>query len=177
MNPQADVNSIQALQDWFAALTTFRSDAIDVLDSIGTEVRRAFDFVEQQEKQWKGAVRDCEEEVIQAKAELNRRKVPDFSGKIPDTSIQEENLRKAQAKLKFAQEQVEVCRKWAQKLPRLLHDNYDPQARRLGAFLEAEVPQALAHLQRQITNLEAYAAIRAPEAAPPPAPEPGKDTP
>src|SRR5262245_16682114 len=123
MNPSADVNSIQALQDWFAALTTFRSDAIDVLDAIGTEIRRAFDFIEQHEKQWKAAVRECEEEVIQAKAELNRRKVPDFSGKMPDTSIQEELLRKAKMKLKFAQDQVEVCRKWAQKLPRMLHDN------------------------------------------------------
>jgi hypothetical protein len=176
MNPQADVASIPVLQDWYAALCTFRADAVDVLAAVDMEIRHAFDWIEQQAKIWQKAVKECEEEVVQAKADLSRREIPDHTGKTPDTTIQKERLRKTQARLHFAEEQVQVCRRWLQKLPRMINEEYESHARRLGAFLDSVLPQSLAALQHQIASLEAYTFIK-PESIGPVAPpsEPGKE--
>ena len=172
----ANVHSLGALQDWHAALVTFRTDAAEALAAVDLEVRRAYDWVAEQQRFWRQAVRDCEEAVFVAKQELNARKYPDYSGRMPDTSEQEKALRKAVAKLEFAQDQVEVCRRWIVKLPQMVNETYDGPSRRLGAFLEAELPRALTTLDRRIQALEAYAAIAAPrtpeESAPPPAAPP-----
>jgi len=45
MTPGADVQAIDALQDWHNALCLFRDEALDALGSIGMEVRRAFDWI------------------------------------------------------------------------------------------------------------------------------------
>ena len=55
---------------------------------------------------WKQATRDCEEDVAQAKAELAARRFPGFDGRMPDTTIQERNLRRAEARLDYARDQV-----------------------------------------------------------------------
>src|SRR5215469_13710409 len=102
MNPQADVSSIPVLQDWHAGLCTFRSDASDVLAAVQMEIRHAFDWISEQMKAWQKAVREREEEVIQAKADLARREIPDHTGKTPDATVQKEKLREAQARLHFA---------------------------------------------------------------------------
>jgi hypothetical protein len=98
---------------------------------------------------------------------LFRRKTPDFSGRIPDTSVQEENLARAKARLRFAEDQVEVCRKWAAKLPKMINEEYDGPSRRLGDFLEAELPAAIAHLNARILSLHKYTEVKPTEVAPP----------
>jgi DNA repair exonuclease SbcCD ATPase subunit len=161
MNPQADVSSIPVLQDWHAALCTFRSDAADVLAAVQMEIRHAFDWISEQLKEWQRAVREREEDVIQAKADLARREIPDHTGKTPDATVQKEKLRQAQARLHFALNQVDVCRRWLQKLPRMINEEYEGHARRLSAFIDTVLPQALASLQQQIASLEAYTQIKA----------------
>jgi hypothetical protein len=176
MNPAANVQAIEALQDWHAQLVEFRTDAMEALAAVDLEIRRAHDWVAEKQRFWKQAVRDAEEEVFQRKQELNARRYPDFSGRMPDTSEQQKALRKAIAKKEFAEQQVEVCRKWAAKLPHLVEETYEGPARQLSATLEAELPKGLAMLQRRIDALEAYAAIAAPklpkDALPPVAPTP-----
>jgi hypothetical protein len=167
MNPGADVHAIEALEDWHNALCLFREEASESLSSIALEIRRAFDWIDEEQKGWVGEVRDAEEEVAQAKLELFRRKTPNFSGRIPDTSVQEENLARAKARLRFAEDQVEICRKWAAKLPKLINEEYDGPSRRLGDFLETELPAAIAHLNARILSLHKYTEVKPTEVAPP----------
>ena len=166
MNPGADVQAIDALQDWHNALCLFRDEALDALGSIGMEVRRAFDWIAEEGKAWQQEVREAEEAVVRAKAELAQRKTPNFDGRIPDTSVQEENLARAKARLRFAEEQVDVCRKWAVRLPKLVSEEYEGPARRLNNFLEADLPGAIAHLAARIEALHRYTDVK-PAAAPP----------
>lgn len=166
MNPGADVQAIDALQDWHNAVVLFREEALDALASINLEVRRAFDWIAEEGQAWYREVREAEQAVVQAKAELNQRKTPNFDGRIPDTSVQEENLARAKARLRFAEDQVDVCRKWAVKLPKMVSEEYEGPARRLGNFLEADLPVAVAHLAARIEALHRYMAV-APAAAPP----------
>src|SRR5207253_191296 len=96
MGPGADVGSIPALRDWLAALSVYRTEAAASLAGIQGEIRRGHEWVAEQLSLWQRAVRDCEEEVVQAKAELAARKFPGFDGRMPDTTVQEKNLRRAQ---------------------------------------------------------------------------------
>ena len=116
----ADVKSFDGLVDWHAALATFRHDALECIASIELEVRKSSDYLDDQLRYWRDAVRDCEEDVIQCKYDLNRRQMPDFTGRIPDCSVQEEALRKAERRLAYAEDQVKVVRKWMTILPREL---------------------------------------------------------
>jgi hypothetical protein len=168
----ADVHAIDALEDWHNALCLFREDASESLSSVALEIRRAFDWIDEEGKAWQGEVRDAEEAVVRAKAELAQRKTPDYSGRIPDTSVQEENLARAKARLRFAEGQVEVCRKWALRLPKMISEEYDGRSRRLNNFLEADLPTAIAHLNTRIQSLHAYTQVKPTEAKPAsPAPE------
>jgi hypothetical protein len=162
MNPAANVRAIETLQDWHAALVEFRTEAQDALAACELEVRRALDWVSDMQRHWRQTVRDAEEEVAQAKAELASRSFPDFNGRMPDTSEQRKALRRAVAKKEFAERQVEVCRRWLAKLPAAVSETYEAPARQLAAILDAELPRGLAVLDRRINALEAYAAIAPP---------------
>jgi hypothetical protein len=72
----ADVRSIAAVIDWRADLTNYGDLLAEAMAGVDLEIRRAADWLEEQLSLWKKAVRDCEEEVVRAKAELNQRKFP-----------------------------------------------------------------------------------------------------
>ncbi|MSR54269.1 MAG: hypothetical protein EXS09_13395 [Gemmataceae bacterium] len=166
MSPGADVKAIDALQDWHNALCVFRTEAVESLSSIAMEIRRAFDWIDEQAKSWHREVRQADDVVVQAKAELNQRKTPNFDGRIPDTSVQERNLARAKARKQFAEEQVEVCHKWKVRLPKMVNEEYEGTARRLGNFLEADVPVAIAHLNARIESLHNYLQVHPDRASP-----------
>jgi hypothetical protein len=187
MADHADVRSIEALREWHAALTAYGEVLAEALAGINLEIRRASDWLEEQLVRWQRAVRDCEEEVTRARAELAQRKMPTWDGREPDCTVQEKNLRKAQARLAHAEEQVLKCRQWIARLPKQIDEIYTGAARRLANFLDAELPKGLAELARRIAVLESYAGLRpdyapgpsvssvpaAPLRPPPTTPEPG----
>jgi hypothetical protein len=172
MTPGADVQAIDALQDWHNALCVFRTEATESLSSIAMEIRRAFDWIEDEERAWKQELRQAEEDLVRAKAELAQRRTPDYSGRIPDTSVQEENLARAKSRARFAEDQIDVCRKWTQKLPKMISEEYEGTARRLSNFLDSDLASAIAKLSVRIDRLHAYTGVQPANApAPPPAPE------
>lgn len=180
MNFAADVRSIEDLREMHAAVCRFRTDAQDALASVDLIVRRAADYLSDQLTFWQAAIRRCEEEVFQANQELKQRQYVGFDGRVPDTTVQEKNLQRAKQRLQHAQEKLAAVRRWMTRLPKQVAEVYEGPARQLAATLEAELPRALAVLERRIQSLEAYAALSAPEtprdsaapagAAPTPAP-------
>ena len=176
----ADVRSIETLHELRAEVCKFRTAAQDSLASVEMTIRRAYDWLAEQADFWKRAIRGCEEEVFQAKQELSMRKFPRWDGRIPDCTVQEENLKRAQAKLRHAQEKAEVVKRWSMKLPTMVSEVWDSPSKHLGATLEAELPRGIALLERRIQSLEAYAAIAPPsgtvDAPPPAAPPPEANT-
>ena len=169
MTPGADVQAIDALQDWHNAVCLFRDEALDALASVNLEVRRAFDWIAEEAQAWHREAREADEAVVQAKAELARKKTPNFAGRLPDTSVEEENLARARARLRFAEDQIDVCRKWAVRLPKMVSEEYEGPARRLGNFLEADLPAAIAHLAARIEALHRYTDVQPASAPPAPA--------
>src|SRR5262245_33974324 len=162
MNNAADVRSIDALRDMHASVCKFRTDAQDGLASGELSIRRAHDYLTEKLHFWQAAIRKCEDEVFQAKQELKQRQYVGFDGRVPDTTVQEENLKRAQGRLRYAQEKVETVRRWMTKLPNMVSEVYEGPARHLAATLESELPRALALLERRIMALEAYTTLTAP---------------
>jgi hypothetical protein len=168
MADAAEVRSIDAVREWHAALATYGESLSEALAGVELEIRRAYDWINEQGALWKRAVRDCEEDVVRAKAELAQRKFPTWDGREPDCTVQERNLRLAKARLEHAEDQVVKCREWAARLPRMIDEVYLGSARRLTDFVGDELPKALAGLARRVAALEAYAGLR-PDHAPAPA--------
>jgi len=162
MDFSADVRSIEELREMHASVCRFRTEAQDALASVDLIIRRAADYLSDQLTFWQAAVRRCEEEVFQANQELKQRQYVGFDGRVPDTTVQEKNLQRAKDRLRYAEEKVTTVRRWMTRLPKQVAEVYDGPSRQLSATLEAELPRALALLERRIQSLEAYAALAAP---------------
>src|SRR5436305_1767378 len=146
MNLGAGVNSIEVLRDWYAALAEFRTEGQNALTAATLSVRRAVDWLNDQEKHWARTIRRCEDDVVQAQAELRARRMATFSGERPDCALQELNLRKAKQRLEFAEDRLDATRRWAKRLPAEICDTYDAPTRQLNFFLEGDLARGLALL-------------------------------
>jgi hypothetical protein len=156
MGPGAEVRSLEALQEWYAALVGFRAAGHAALTSVAMALQDAAAWLEEQHDRWRREVRRAEQRVSEAKMELRNRKLQGLSGERPDLTVQEKALRRAEADLDFAEGQVAVVRRWTQKLPLAIQDVYQGPARSLEFFLDVPLVQGLAQLDSQIAALEQY---------------------
>ena len=167
MADRADVRSIAAVIDWHASLTTYGEMLDESMAGVDLEIRRIYEWLNEQLARWQRAVRDCEEEVTRAKGELRNRKFPTWDGREPDCTVQEKALKLAKARQEHAEEKVETVRQWLGRLPKLIDETFTGPSRRLRSMLEAELPVALVELTRRVESLESYAGLR-PDYAPGP---------
>ena len=163
MRTPARVTSIDALGDFRAALDAFRADALDALTTLDLEVRRSFDWLADQRKFWQKTVRECQDAVTRARAELAQKQMTHPGMRQPDTTREEENLWLAKRRLQVAEEKLETTRRWEPKLQRAV-DEYAGPVRHLGNVVESDLPKAAALMKKLIAALEAYVA-QAPPAA------------
>jgi hypothetical protein len=158
MQPPVRVTSIDLIRDFRAAVATFKADGQDALTANALDIRRAFDWLTERRQFWAHTIRDCEDEVTHAKADLHRKQVLHPGDRQPDCTQEIKALRKAQARLAYAEEKLEKCRRWEPNLRRAA-DEYEGPARQLGDLLEGDLPKALNLLERLVTTLEEYVAI------------------
>src|SRR5437868_1279351 len=157
----ARVYSIESLVDFRAKLVEFGKDAKDVLCAVEMQLRRATDWLTQKGKYWHKEIRVRQEEVVRAKNELLSRKNMCKDGRGPGTTDQEKALRKAQARLKEAEDKLASCKRWGPLLQHAIHEYHGP-ARQLSGALDADLIHAVAILKHKIEALEAYLAIEMP---------------
>lgn len=155
MRPPAHVMSLDLLRDWLAALATFRAEGQDAVASAQLDVRRAFDWLEQKQRDWIKAIRDSQDEVTTAKAALTRKQWVLPGQRQPDITEEMKALRRAQRRLADAENKLEVTRRWRPALERGV-DEYAGPMRRLADSIEGELPRAGAWLERLIRDLESY---------------------
>jgi hypothetical protein len=168
MSEAAEVRSIPALHEFREAFATFGENVREALSAAEMEIRRTFNHLEEQLKYWQAMVVKCEREVATAKIELNRKKIERvIGGRKPDITEQEENLRKAKARLQFAEDKVARCRRWLSQLPRAILE-YEGPSRHLAGIIDADVPKTLALLDRKLAALEGYLRVAPPSAMPVP---------
>jgi hypothetical protein len=170
----ADVKSIEAIADWKVALVNYRELGIESVGALQLEVQKAYTYLEETAAHFKRLRRVTEEDLVQAKAELSRRQLPDFSGKLPDTTLQKKAVHRCKMQLEYCDEQIDKCHHWRTKLPRMVSEEYEGPARRFVNFLDGELSRAISGLEKQVTALDDYASLASalPQALPqPPSPE------
>ncbi|HEV2947934.1 MAG TPA: hypothetical protein VGX70_11185, partial [Gemmataceae bacterium] len=128
MASSARVTSVQAIADFRAALLTFCQEAKEVLASIDMENRRMTDWVERDRlSYWQREIRNRQENVAQAKADLFRKQITRISGQNPDFIEERDALRLATYRLEEAEGKVQLCRKWGNReLPRAIDEFQGP---------------------------------------------------
>jgi hypothetical protein len=163
MKTPARVTSLDLLRDFRAALVSFKSDGQDALTANAMDVRRAFDWLGERRAFWTRAVRECQDEVTHAKADLARKQTLHPGDRQPDCTQEIKALKRAQARLEHAEGRVEKCKHWEPTLRRAA-DEYEGPARQLADLLEGDLPKALNLLDRLVAALEEYVAV-APKSA------------
>jgi chromosome segregation ATPase len=161
MSQSARVHSLDALKALHAALARYGPEALEALGAAEMEIRRVFDFLHTQLKHWQRQVEKRHEDVNRSRADLAHARAL-RQGERSGYVEQEIALRKAQDRLREAEQKVTVVKRWLLHLPQAVHE-YEGPARRLAGLLDTDMKQGLAVLENKIAVLEAYMA------APPPA--------
>jgi hypothetical protein len=164
MSESARVDSIDALKQLRAKLCEFGVDALESLAAVEMELRHTEAWLSERLKYWLREVRDRGEDVSRAKASFVRHRWGSKDGKGVGTTEVEMELKKAKHRLEEAEAKAELTRRWIRELPRAVHE-YEGPARQLMGYLEADLKQDLAMLDRMSTALEAYVALTPPSGA------------
>jgi hypothetical protein len=162
VDQSARVTSIEALQEFKAALHVFCEEAKDALCAIEMQTRKVQDWLlRDQTSYWKHAVRDRQEDLAQAKADLFRKQLDRITGNIPDCIEEKKAVRRAQERLKEADDKIRKCQEWARLLPRA-QGEYQGPARQLEFMVEGDPPASVILLNRIIASLDAYVELAPP---------------
>jgi chromosome segregation ATPase len=161
MTESAQVHSTEKLQDLHEALARFGVQACAALETAQIEIRRTLDSLEDQLRYWQGEIHSRQEEVNRVRADLSYHRSLHHGEHVGGTDL-EHQLRKAQARLREAEDRVQAVRRWQRNLPEFIHD-YEAPARQLAGFVESNLLQGLALLEDKIAALAAYLALAAPQ--------------
>ena len=161
MRQTARVESVEALEVLRAALAKFAVAAQGALGSAAAEIQRTLAWLDSQRKHLQAQVLRRQEEVLRAKSELAQRRWGHDKGQGRGATEQEIALKKAQHRLREAEEKVAAVRRWQRLLPDAIKE-YEGPARQLGGMVDADLRHSLALLDKGIAALEAYTSLTAP---------------
>lgn len=162
MSQAARVTSIEVLREFKTALVLFCEEARDCLSGVDMTMRRMEDWLlRDQLSNWKRIIRDRDDDLTQAKADLFRKQLSKISGDNPDLMEEKKAVRRAQERLREAQEKAQRCQEWGRELPRA-HQEFKGPGRRLEARVEGEPPQIVIMLERILASLDAYVDVAVP---------------
>ncbi len=164
MSRSANVLSVQTLKDFKVAMCTFAEDARSALSGVDMELRRTRDWLERDQLgYWQSQVKKRSEDLMQARADLHKRKISQQGSDAVSDAEQKEALREAQRRLHAAEEKVQLIRRL---VPFLHHaiDEYHSHSQPLGDHLAGGFERSLATIERMVVSLESYLATTAPTA-------------
>ncbi len=164
MSNSANVRSVQTLKDFKLTMCNFAEEARSALSGVDMELRRMRDWLERDQLgYWQSQVKKRSEDVMQARADLHRRKISQQGSDAVSDAEQKEALREATKRLRIAEEKVQLVRKL---IPFLHHaiDEYHSHSQPLGDHLSGGFERSVLGLERMIGSLESYLALRAPAA-------------
>ena len=160
----ANVHSTAAIQDFRAALAHFMFRAQDAILSVELAARGAQEWLEHDQHDfWQRENRRRGEALVVAKTELARCKASKVFGHTPDCMDQKMAVRRAQAAVEEAEEKIGLVRNWTQELRHTIEE-YKGRTQQFSNFLEGDLYQALALLDRVVASLESYASAAPPTA-------------
>jgi hypothetical protein len=165
MSRAANVLSTQTLKDFKNTLINFGEEARNALSGVEMELRRTRDWLERDQLgYWTAQVKKRNEELMQARADLHKRKISQQGSDAVSDSEQKEALREAQRRLRIAEEKVDLIKK--KLIPFLHHEiaEYHSHSQPLGDHLSGGFERSIGAMEKMVVALESYLALRAPSA-------------
>ncbi len=159
MGPSAKVTSIAAVADFREAWSIFLTLAREALTTMDAEVRTARHLLEESLKEWERLAKQREEQLVETKLILHRRKLSRTFGRPVDTTVEEEAVRKAQRRLNEVQDKIVKTRKWLPRIDRAVLDYQGPK-QQLAVMVETDAAKATAFLEQKLMSLEQYLATQ-----------------
>jgi hypothetical protein len=164
MSKSASVLSVDALRDFKVQMINFAEDARNSLSGVDMELRRMRDWLERDQLgYWMSQIKKRQEELMQARSDLHRRKLSQSGSDAVSDADQKEALREATKRLHAAEDKVALIKRL---IPFLHHaiDEYHSHSQPLGDHLAGGFEKSLASLQKMTNALDAYMALKAPTA-------------
>src|SRR5271156_1266605 len=164
MSKSANVLSVQTLKDFKLTMCNFAEEARSSLGGVDMELRRMRDWLERDQLgYWQSQVKKRSEDLMQARADLHKRKISQQGSDAVSDAEQKENLREAQKRLRVAEEKYAAIKKL---IPYLHHeiDEYHSHSQPLGDHLAGGFEKSVFILEKMTQSLEAYLALQAPTA-------------
>ena len=170
MSGTAHIDSFDAIKAFRAALIKFASAAGSSLTEAEAEMQRTLNWLDrEQTTYWQNQIRKRQEFVSRCKEAVRQKKVfKDATGRTTSAIDEEKALQKALRHLEEAEQKLAMCRKWKGRLQKEI-DLYKGSVQGFATAIEADVPIAIATLDKALKQLEAYISLKAPELAPAPA--------
>ncbi len=166
MSGAANVQSVDAIRYFAAAVVAFQEEARLCLSMMDSQLRQILFWLERDRPTfWKREVENCMREMTDARVRLHQcrmRRLGDFR---PSCIEEVKDLEKSKADMEFAQKQIPNVKRW---LGEASHEGneYHGRASQLIQMIEREIPRLLALLSFTVDRLEAYAAINPPGTPP-----------
>jgi hypothetical protein len=164
MSKSANVLSLDTLKDFKLAMITFAEDARNSLSGVDMELRRMRDWLERDQLgYWQSQIKKRQEDLMQARADLHKRKISQQGSDAVSDAEQKEALRDATRRLRVAEEKLAQIKRL---IPFLHHaiDEYHSHSQPLGDHLSGGFEKSVFTLQKMIDSLHAYLALSAPTA-------------
>jgi hypothetical protein len=170
MHEQANVQSLAALRQLRAALIQFAETASLILEEANSDVQHTRTWLQGDAmRYWKKQAFLCQEEYVRAKVALSGRLAYERSVQgVPSSCVDERKaLKRAQARLEFAQSKLAAVKRWLPLLDKA-HQEYRGRTQGLTTALTMNLPKAWAHLDKMSESLDAYVALAPPDWSAPP---------
>lgn len=157
---KARVHAVESLRDLKPALVSFAEDVAVALTSAEADATRAAMRLRSERlPYWKKEVRVREEALTRAKTEMSMKKI--MRDGEDRTSVDDRKaVDKAKARVEEARAKLETTMRWVRELDKEA-TRFSGQVQPLKSFVAAEMPRAIAELERLTGALEAYVAIGA----------------
>jgi hypothetical protein len=160
MSGSAHVQSSEAIEVVKAALIFFKDQVDQALSTNDLEMRRVLDWLEHDRpRYWKTRVRVAHDEVTAAKAALTRCLMYPINDERPSCYEERDAVKKAEAQRDYCVEKSERLRHWIREVRHELFE-YEGRISQLVELIESDVPAAIGILNKLLTRLEEYQAIR-----------------
>ncbi len=163
MSDSANVNSIDAIRLFAAAVAKFQEEARLCLTMIDSQLRQILFWLERDRPGfWKHEIENRMREVADARVRLHQcrmRKLGDFR---PSCIEEVKDLEKSRSDVEFAQKQVPNIKRWYGEATHE-GEEYRGRAAQLTQAIERDLPRLMALLAFTIDRLEAYAAVSSPQ--------------
>ncbi len=154
----ANVTAIDAVREFRTALLNFEGDIRQALTLLSLEVRRAVDWIEiDRLRYWPVEIRRADEALRQARNDLERCQLKYGSEEAPSCYEQKKAVARAVQRARLCEQKLRATKRWTRTLRQELNE-FEGQLAKMNNWLDADLPRAVAALERMLGALDKYTA-------------------